>query len=217
MSDAQHPAGPRSIAPPSAWAPPRTPWSLQTAGWIWVVAGALFALGPALTALLLQAQYQSLKRQAFRLADFADSLDTDELLQIERALAEFERVEAAVFEASGWVWAVLLIVYLCAATISFAAYALLARRTALGDQWARVTATVLAALSTPLIFLVWQLFAALSWLPVTALWANHLGLVLIVLHTAGVVCSWLPASNAYVRWRSSARRVAASATTAVRP
>ena len=217
MSDLQHPADPRPVAPPIAWAPPRTPWSLKAAGWIWVVSGALFALGPALATLLLQAQYQSLKRQAFRLADFADSFDTDELLQIERTLAEFERVEAAVLDASGWVWAMLLIVYLCAAAISFAAYALLGRRTALGDQWARVTATVLAALSTPLIFLVWQLFAALSWLPVTALWANHLGIVLIVLHTAGVVCSWLPASNAYVRWRSSARRAASTAATAVRP
>lgn len=183
----------------------RSPWQLKLAAWIWVVSGAVFALGPALAVLLLEAQYRSLKRQVFGVADIADRFDTDDLLQIEGYLTEFERFEAAVLDASAWAIGLLLIIYACFALISFAAYALIGRRTGLGDNWARIVATVLACLSTPLIFLVWQLFAALSWLPIGALWANHLGLVLICLHTAGVVFSWLPASNDYVRLRRTAR------------
>ena len=183
----------------------RSPWQLKLAGWVWIASGLVFALGPALAVVLLEAQYRSLRRQVFGAAGIADRFDSEDLLQIEHYLTEFERFEATVLEASGWVLGILLVVYACFALVSFGSYALLARRTALGDNWARILSTVLACLSTPLIFLVWELFAALSWLPIGALWANHLGLVLIALHTAGVVFSWLPASNAYVRQRRAAR------------
>lgn len=193
----------------------RTPrasaWSLKLSGWLWAASGALFALGPLLSVLLLWAQYASLRRQAVRLAGLADSFDADDLLQIEHYLAEFERIEAIVVDASAWVLVPALILYLLFAAVSLTGYILLGRRTALGDNWARITATVLACLSTPLVFLVWQGFAALSWLPVDALWANHIGLVLIALHTAGVVFAWLPASNAYVRQRRAERAAARAA------
>lgn len=192
---------------PAAAPPARAvaPWSLRLAGISWITAGAVFALGPALVLLLLQLQYASLKRQAFRLADLAGTIDPTDLLEVERYLAEFDRIEGIVFDSAGWVIIPLLIIYGCLALVSFIGYLILGIWTVRGANWARITATALCGISTPIAVLVWLLFASLSWIPLNALWANHAGLVLIALHVLGIVFAWIPPSNAYVRARRAAR------------
>lgn len=201
------PGAPRSPGAPGAVADVRAPapWSLRLAGVSWIAAGVVFALGPALVALLLQLQYASLKRQAFRLAGLAGAVDPTELLQVEQYLAEFDRIEALVVDAAGWILVPLLVVYACLALLSLAGYLVFGVWTVRGANWARITGTALCGVSTPVALLVWLLFAGLSWIPLDALWANHAGLVLMALHVLGIVFAWLPASNAYVRARRAAR------------
>ncbi|XPP26109.1 MAG: hypothetical protein ACNYNX_10895 [Leucobacter sp.] len=187
----------------------RAPWSLRLAGISWITAGVVFALGPALVVLLLQLQYGSLKRQAFRLAGLAGTVDPTDLLEVELYLAEFDRIEALVFDAAGWVLIPLLIVYVCVALLSLAGYLVFGIWTIRGANWARITGTALCGVSTPIAVLLWLLFASLSWIPLNALWANHAGLVLIALHVLGIAFAWLPPSNAYVRERRARRPRAA--------
>lgn len=186
------PPGPQRIRPPL---------SLRIAGIAWILAGFVFSLGPALVALLLQLQYASLKRQAFRLAGLADTVDPTELLEVEQYLAEFDRIEAIVVDAAGWILIPLLILYACLALASLTCYLVFGIWTVRGANWARITGTVLCGLSTPLVFAVWLFFAGFEWVPLDALRANYAGLALIALHVLGLVLVWLPASNAYVRSR----------------
>lgn len=185
------------------------PWSLRIAAWAWGAAGFIFAFGPLLTALLLWLQYSSIRRNAYRIADLAEVVDTTDTIDLAPFIAEFERIEAWALNASGWLVTVVLLLYLVAAAAILAAYLIICRYTGLGANSARVLGTVLALLSSTVAAMVWQVFAAISWLPVDALWANHLGLVLIALHTTGIVLVWIPASNTFVRAQHAPSRALA--------
>lgn len=193
---------------------PRAPWTLRLAGLCWAAAGVVFALVPLLAALMLRSQYLSLRRGAFRAADLADRFSPEELLRLEPYLAEFERFEAVVADASGWTVLPLVLMYAAFALTSLTCYLLLAVATARGVNGARIVATVIAGFGCLAVFALWQTFVAFAWLPVNALNANHAGLVIIALHIAGIVFAYLPRSNAYVRQRSAAARAAQAAQTA---
>lgn len=180
----------------------RSPWQLKAAGIAWVFAGVLFALGPFLAAVLLNLQYSSLRSEALRLIGLVDGADRSDLLQIERYITEFERIEAWFFESAGVVFLPLIVGYIAMAAPALVCYLVFGLGTARGANWARITATVLACVSFPLIASVWIFVAAFSWIPLNALWANHIGLALIALHAIGVVFAWLPASNTFVRRRA---------------
>lgn len=192
-------------------AAPRPPWSLRLAGICWILAGVVFALTPLVAALLLRSQYVSLRGSAFRVADLTDRFTPEQFVRLEPYLADFERIEAAVGDASGWALLPILLFYLCFAALTLACYLPLGIATARGVTWVRVVATVIAALGSTAVFALWQAFAAFSWLPLKALSANHLGLVLIALHIAGIVFAWLPSANAYARERAASRLHSAQA------
>ena len=179
------------------------PWSLRLASWCWAIAGFVFVLTPALATLLLWLQYRSLRGQAYRLTDLAELVDVGDRIDLAPYLAEFERIEAWLLDVSGWVLLLIGLLYLLGGGLCLVLYLLVSRFTARGENWARITGTVLAVLSSIVAAFVWQTFLPIAWLPVDALWANHLGLVLIGLHVAGVVLVWLPASNAFVRQRAT--------------
>ncbi len=181
------------------------PWSLRIAAWCWGVAGALLALCPALAGLLLGLQYRALRGHAYRAADATEFFDFDDRIDLAPYLAEFERIEAWVLGLGGWVLALLLFIYLGMAAAGLTAYVLIAKATFRGSNWARILGTVLAGLSAPLVFALWQFFVAFAWLPLDALWANHLGLVALLLHAIGIVLVWLPPSNDFARARAAAR------------
>lgn len=179
------------------------PWSLRLASWCWAIAGFVFVLTPALATLLLWLQYRSLRGQAYRLTDLAELVDVGDRIDLAPYLAEFERIEAWLLDVSGWVLLLIGLLYLLGGGLCLVLYLLVSRFTARGENWARITGTMLAVLSSIVAAFVWQAFLPIAWLPVDALWANHLGLVLIALHVAGVVLVWLPASNAFVRQRAT--------------
>ena len=179
------------------------PWSLRLASWCWAIAGFVFVLTPALATLLLWLQYRSLRGQAYRLTDLAELVDVGDRIDLAPYLAEFERIEAWLLDVSGWVLLLIGLLYLLGGGLCLVLYLLVSRFTARGENWARITGTMLAVLSSIVAAFVWQAFLPIAWLPVDALWANHLGLVLIGLHVAGVVLVWLPASNAFVRQRAT--------------
>ena len=179
------------------------PWSLRLASWCWAIAGFVFVLTPALATLLLWLQYRSLRGQAYRLTDLAELVDVGDRIDLAPYLAEFERIEAWLLGVSGWVLLLIGLLYLLGGGLCLVLYLLVSRFTARGENWARITGTVLAVLSSIIAAFVWQAFLPIAWLPVDALWANHLGLVLIGLHVAGIVLVWLPASNAFVRQRAT--------------
>lgn len=198
-----------SVPAPPAYGPRlRPPWSLRLAGLCWGAAGVLFAFTPLVAALMIRSQYLSLHANAGRLAGLIDGLGPDEFVKIEPYLAAFERFEAAIADASGWAILLLLALYACFAAASLALYLLLSIASARGQNWARIISTAIASLAAVAAFLVWQAFAAVSWLPVNALAMNHAGLALIALHIAGIVFAWLPASNSFVRERRAARTTA---------
>ncbi len=179
------------------------PWSLRLASWCWAIAGFVFVLTPALATLLLWLQYRSLRGQAYRLTDLAELVDAGDRIDLAPYLAEFERIEAWLLGVSGWVLLLIGLLYLLGGGLCLVLYLLVSRFTARGENWARITGTVLAVLSSIVAAFVWQAFLPIAWLPVDALWANHLGLVLIALHVAGIVLVWLPASSAFVRRRAT--------------
>lgn len=179
------------------------PWSLRLASWCWAIAGFVFVLTPALATLLLWLQYRSLRGQAYRLTDLAELVDVGDRIDLAPYLAEFERIEAWLLDVSGWVLLLIGLLYLLGGGLCLVLYLLVSRFTARGENWARITGTVLAVFSSIVAAFVWQAFLPIAWLPVDALWANHLGLVLIGLHVAGIVLVWLPASNAFVRQRAT--------------
>ena len=183
----------------------RAPWSLRIAAWAWAIAGFVFALGPLLAALLLWLQYRSLRGNAYRITDLIAIFAPDETIDLAPYIAEFERIEAWLVGTAGWMFVVILALYLLAAASTVAAYLVVAKYTRLGSRTARVFGTVLSVLSGAVVLSIWQAFAAISWLPIDALWANHLGLVIVALHALGIVLVWLPASNAYVRVLASKR------------
>lgn len=185
--------------------PKRPPATLRLAAWAWIGGGTLLILTPLAAAALLGLQYRSLRRNAYRLTDLTDWLDRDDALDLAPYIAEFERIETWLMQASAWVLPLLMLCYLLSAIACITIYLLVGRYTRIGSNGARITGTVLAALSAPLILLVWQFFVGFSWLPLDALWANHLGLAAVALHAIGVVLAWLPPSNAFVRDRSPSR------------
>lgn len=179
------------------------PWSLRLASWCWAIAGFVFVLTPALATLLLWLQYRSLRGQAYRLTDLAELVDVGDRIDLAPYLAEFERIEGWLLGVSGWVLLLIGLLYLLGGGLCLVLYLLVSRFTARGENWARITGTVLAVFSSIVAAFVWQAFLPIAWLPVDALWANHLGLVLIALHIAGIVLVWLPASNAFARQRAT--------------
>jgi len=174
------------------------PWSLRYASWVWGAAGFIFALGPLLAALLLWLQYRSLRKNAFRLTDLIEQFAPANTVDLEPYIAEFERIENWLLTSAGWMPTLLLALYLLSAAATIAAYLTICKYTHLGARTAHVFGTILSIVSAFIVFTIWQAFAAISWLPIDALWANHLGLVIISLHLLGVVLVWLPASNRYV-------------------
>ncbi len=174
------------------------PWSLRLASWIWGLAGIVFACGPALAMLLLWLQYRSLRTQAFRSADIAEFLIPSESFDLAPIIAEAKRIEGGVFSTASWWLFLVLGLSLLAAAAIVAAYLVVCKYTVLGTNTARVFGTFLSAVSSLAVLMIWQTFAVISWLPIDALWANHLGLVVIGLHLAGAVLVWLPSSNAFV-------------------
>lgn len=181
------------------------PWSLRLAGIVWALAGLVFVLAPALAAFLLRAQYLSVRGQALRAADLAERIDPSDLLRLEPYLDEFARIEQIVLGASGWVVGLTTVVYVVVALVTLCGFIALSVATARGANWARITSTVLAAVALIIAFFVWQTIAVLAWLPITALAANHAGLVLMALLATGIVLAWLPRSNRYVRSRALRR------------
>lgn len=170
-------------------------WPHRVAAWLWGAAGFVLALGPVLAVVLLWLQYRSLRRNAYRAVDAAEFVDPSETIDLSPAIAQFERIEDQVLGFAGWVIPVIALLYLLVAGGTVFVYLLLCRFTARGAVWARVIGTVLAAGSSIAAFAVWQFFAAVSWIPITALWVNHLGLVLIGLHVAGLVFAWIPSGS----------------------
>lgn len=184
---------------------PRTPWSLRIAAWSWCGAGFVFALAPLLATLLLWLQYRSLRKNAYRLTDLITLLAPDDTVDLTPYIDAFERAEAWLMNTAGWMFVLILALYLLAAASALAAYLVIAKYTLLGSRTARAFGTVLSVLSGALVLAVWQAFTTISWLPIDALWANHLGLVIIALHALGVALVWLPASNGYSRSLDSKR------------
>lgn len=178
---------------------PRTPWSLRIAAWSWGAAGFVFALAPLLATLLLWLQYRSLRKHAYRLTDLITLFAPDDTIDLAPYIDVFERAEAWLMNTAGWMFVLILALYLLAAASILAAYLVIAKYTLLGSRTARAFGTVLSVISGTLVLAVWQMFAAISWLPIDALWANHLGLVIIALHVLGVALVWLPASNSYAQ------------------
>ena len=179
--------------------PQRAPWSLRVASWAWGSAGTVLMLTPLLATLLLWLQYRSLRKNAIRLADAAEWLAPPETIDLEPYIAGLERFEAWLANTSGWLLPVILVLYLVAAGAILAAYLIISKYTLLGSRTARILGTVFSAMASIVVFMVWQTFAAISWMPVDALWSNHLGLVVIALHVLGTVLVWIPASNDFVR------------------
>lgn len=195
---AQHPA-PTPL-------PQRSPLTLRLAGWAWAVAGVVFAITPIIAALMLRGQYRSIRRDGTRLATLIERLDQTDSVRVQPYIEMLEQVEQRIVDASWWAFTLALLLYLVFAVLALATYLSLSWATVRGMNGARITATVLAVLGTLIVFQTWQFFAAISWMPVTALSASHAGLAIIALHTAGTVLVWLPTSNAYVRERRLARR-----------
>lgn len=186
------------------------PWALRIGSWAWAAAGFVLALGPVLAALLVWLQYRSLRKNAYRLTDLVEVLTPDDVVNLAPYVAEFERVEAVLAGSAGWVVMLTLGLYLLAAAAIIAAYLVTTKYTLLGSRTARIFGTSLSLISGIAVFFVWQTFAAVAWLPIDALWANHLGLVVIALHIVGVVLVWLPGSNNYFRTLASKRIAAQS-------
>jgi len=177
----------------------RSPWSLRLASWCWGVAGFVFVLGPGLAVLLLWMQYRALRRSTDRIASLTELFGLQDTVDLEPYLERVDAFEAWFLQTSGWVLVLLLIAYVVAAAAILAAYLLICTYTLRGANAARVLGTVLAGLSTLIAFVVWQAFATVAWLPLDALAVNHLGLLLMGLHVAGIVFAWLPASNRFAR------------------
>ena len=184
---------------------PTTPWSLRIAAWAWGAAGFVFALAPLLATLLLWLQYRSLRKNAYRVTDLITLIAPDDTVDLAPYIDAFERAEVWLMNTAGWMLVLVLALYLIAAASMLAAYLVIAKYTLHGSRTARAFGTVLSVLSGAIVFAVWQAFAAISWLPIDALWANHLGLVIITLHALGVALVWLPASNSYARSLDSKR------------
>lgn len=184
---------------------PRTPWSLRIAAWAWAAAGFVFALCPLLATLLLWLQYRSLRKNAYRITDLIALFAPDGTVDLAPYIDTFERAEAWLLGAAGWMLVLILALYLVAAASIIAAYLVVAKYTLLGSRTARAFGTVLSVLSGSAVLWVWQAFAAIAWLPVDALWANHLGLAVVALHALGVALVWLPASNSFARSLASKR------------
>lgn len=178
---------------------------MRFASWSWGAAGFIFALAPVLAALLLWLQYRSLRGNAYRLADLTALVAPSDTIDLTPYIAEFERAEAWILGTAGWMLVVILVLYLLAAAAIVAAYLTVSTHTAQGSGTARALGTVLSILSSIAVLLIWQTFAAISWLPVDALWANHLGLVIVALQILGIVLVWLPASNRFVRESAAAQ------------
>lgn len=201
-------AVPPAYAPlPSSTAPQRlrSPLTLKLAGIAWMLAGVVFSLGPVLTAMLLHLQYLAIRRQVFAAAGTAEAVDPTELLNLQQYLEQFEQWERAIQDALGVLLVPLAILYALLAAAMLVVYLVLGWRTMRGANWARITGTVLCALSAPLILTVWLFFLGFEWLPLSALRANSAGIALLALNATGAVLAWLPASNAYVRARRLAR------------
>lgn len=179
---------------------------LRLAGWAWATAGVVLVLVPLVATLLLRGQYRALKRDGSRISTLIEHLDRGDFIELEPYVERIEQLEQSVLGASGWAFALALILYLVLAAITLLCYVLLSWATARGMNWARIAGTLLAALGAGMVFQLWQLFAVLDWLPLTALRANHAGLAIVALHVAGCVLAWLPASNDYVRQRRAAAR-----------
>lgn len=180
----------------------RPPLSFRIAGSAWIVAGVIVALGPLLVWVLLQAQYASLRREGMRYLGIIDGVDRDDLLQLERYLESFESIERGLFGSLGTLLLPVIIGYAAIALLMLGCYVALGVFTLRGAHWARITGTVLSAVSAPFIVAMWVTVLTISWLPVNALWANHIWLAVLALHTVGVVCAWLPSANRFVRERA---------------
>ncbi len=178
---------------------PHAPWTLRVASWAWGVAGSVLVLAPLLATLLLWLQYRSLRKNAMRITDLAELFAPPETIDLEPYVAGLESFEAWIANTSGWLLPVVLVLYLVAAAAILAAYVMVIKYTKLGSRTARIFGTAFSVLASAFVFMLWQAFVTVSWLPLDALWSNHLGLVVIALHVLGSVLVWLPASNAFVR------------------
>lgn len=188
-----------------AFKTPRAPWSLRIAAWSWRAAGVVFALAPLLATLLLWLQYRSLRKNAYRITDLIALFAPDDTVDLAPYIDAFEHAEAWLVNTAGWMFVLILALYLVAAASTLAAYLVVAKYTLLGSKTARAFGTVLSVLSGAVVLWVWQAFATIAWLPIDALWANHLGLVIVALHALGVSLVWLPASNGFARSLASKR------------
>lgn len=179
--------------------PQHAPWSLRLASWAWGIAGVVLMLTPLLSTLLLWFQYRSLRKNAMRFADVTGWLAPPETIDLEPYVIGLERFEAWLANTSGWLLPLVLVLYLVGAGAILAAYLMIGKYTSLGSRTARIFGTVLSAIASVVVLMIWQAFATIAWLPVDALWSNHLGLVVIALHVLGAVLVWIPASNGFVR------------------
>lgn len=189
--------------PPS---PPRAPWSLKLAGASWIVAGIALVLVPLVAALLVRSQYLSLRRNGYFVADLAERLDPGDYVQLEPYIVQFEQLEAMALGTPGWLLWLLVVTYAIVALVTLACYLLIGIATARGIDWTRWAGSVLAVISSLVVLQLWQFFAVIAWLPVTALHTNHVGLAAMVLQIAGVVFAFIPPSNAYIRQRREYQR-----------
>lgn len=209
---AESAGNPNRPAPVSAR---RGSWSLRLAAWSWGVAGSLFVLVPLAAALLLRSQYRGLMRNADRaseLLEFVNGsgvLDTTDVLTAEQVRDALASVDDVLSSTPLWAIVMMLVVYVLIAGALLAVALVVAGCTGRAHQWARITGTVLAVLTALAVFQLWSFFAAVSWLPINALAANHIGLIVIGLLTAGIVFAWLPASNRAVRARAQELRARA--------
>lgn len=195
---AQAPQQPRAAKPP---------WTLRLGSLCWIIAGLSLALTPLIAALLIRSQYLSLRRNGYIIAELADRLDPADAVELEPYIAEFERIEALVLSAPGWVIGLAIVTYVLTALVTLAGYLTISLASARGVDWTRYAGSALAFVSSIIVFQLWQLFAAIAWMPITALLTNHLGLVAIALQVTGAVLVFLPPSNTYVRERRARIRL----------
>lgn len=187
-------------------------WSLRLAAWCWGIAGIVSSLVPPATAFLLWWQYRGLQRNTERAGDLLDFvngsgvLDTTDVITAEQLRDALAAVDGALASTPVWVVVVLIVVYALVAGVLLVLYLVIARCTGRAHEWARITGTVLAVISVLGMFQAWSFFAAVAWVPLDALAANHAGLAIMALHIAGIVLVWLPASNLAVRARRQALR-----------
>ncbi len=187
----------------------RAPWTLWAGGIAWIVSGLLFVGAPVIAILLTRAQTDSLTRKIDAFSESASAMPgvtAENIEQLRTVLRELTNLANTVWDGIADVFMPLVIAYIVLAVIVLGMYLLFSVCTIRGMHWARVLSTILCVLCTLAAIVVWASVASLSFLPLDALWANSLGLALIVLQSIGLVLVWLPPSNAYVRARRAARR-----------